>query len=91
MSLGNVIDEIQRLEHFRILTCSGCQSSLRYHTLQIYVHCLKCGTEHKVRGFGARGTEIQDVIDAVLDWAGDGENFESVLKRHSEIQLDQDE
>jgi hypothetical protein len=28
------------------------------------------------------------VIDAVLEWAGTGENFEAVLKRHNEVQTD---
>ena len=88
MHLSKVIDEIHSLEHFRTLVCSGCDTSIRYHALQISVVCPKCGGQHKVRSFGGIGTEIQDVIDAVLEWAGTGENFEGVLKRHNEIQTD---
>jgi len=88
MHLGKVIEEIQALEHFHTLACSECDTSIRYHTLQIYAVCPKCGGQHKVRSFGGVGTEIQDVIDAVLEWAGTGENFEAVLNRHTDIQTD---
>jgi hypothetical protein len=90
MGLGQVIDEILQLQHFRTLTCSRCQGSVRYHVLQIYAACPRCKTQHKVRAFGGIGTEIQDVIDAVLQWAGDGEGFEAVLARHKQIQEDKD-
>jgi hypothetical protein len=90
MGLSEVIDEIHRLEHFHTLACSKCQEPVRYHVLQIYAACPKCNAQHKVRSFGGRGTEIQDVIDAVLEWAGDGENFEAVMKRHGEIRKDKD-
>ena len=88
MDLSNVIDEIHSLEHFRTFACSVCNTSIRYHTLQFYAVCPKCGGRHKSRSFGGVGTEIQDVIDAVLEWAGVGEDFEAVLNRHSEILSD---
>lgn len=85
MSLGQVIDEIRRLECFNNTVCPSCHTSVRYHALQIYANCPKCNTQIKVRAFGGVGTEIQDVIDAVLEWIGDGENLEAVLKRHKQI------
>ncbi len=58
--------------------------------MELYAKCPKCGTNHKCRGFGAAGTEIQDVIDAVLAWAGSGDAWEAVVRRHAEI-LHEDE
>ncbi len=85
MSLNEVIGEIQKLEHFQIRRCSQCGSEMRSHILQIYVSCPSCETEHKIRGFGNIGTEIQDVIDAVLEWTGTEENLRAVLQRHKQI------
>jgi hypothetical protein len=90
LSLSQVIDEIHELEHFHALTCSKCQDSFRYHVLQVYADCPKCLAQHKVRALGGGGTEIQDVVDAVLLWAGEGESLEAVLLRHRQIQEDED-
>lgn len=90
MSLGEVIDEIQKLEHFRVSPCSQCGSEMRSHILQMYVNCPACKTNHKARGFGGVGTEIEDVIDAMLEWAGKGENLEAVLQRHKQIQKERE-
>ena len=88
MNLNTVIDEIHSLEHFSTFVCPDCDALIRYHTLQIYAVCSNCGAQRKVRSFGGVGTEIQDVIDSVLEWAGTGENLEAVLNRHKEIQKD---
>ncbi len=82
LSLNDIIDEIAKLQHFHSYKCSVCNYEARYHVLQIYVICPECGTEAKVRGLGSIGSEIQDVIDAVLEWAGEGEGFEAVAARH---------
>jgi hypothetical protein len=89
MGLGSVLDEIGALPHFRTLVCATCGSEARYHVLQFYAICPECQQQHKVRAFGGIGTEIQDVIDAVLAWAGEGETYEAVLARYREIQNDQ--
>ena len=86
MSLGEVIEELQQLGHYRVSLCSQCGSEMRSHILQMYVSCPSCKTKHKARGFGGVGTEIEDVIDAVLEWTGEGENLEAVLERHKQIQ-----
>ena len=78
------IDEIRKLDHFHTIKCQ-CGGSIRFHTLQIYAECRECGTKTKVRAFGGAGTEIQDVIDAVLEWAGEGESFEAVMDRRKAI------
>ena len=86
--MNDVISEIEALEHFRSVDCYSCKESFRVHTLQIQVSCPHCGADMKCRAFGGIGTEIQDVIDAVLAWAGDGEEFQAVLERRQQIQSD---
>lgn len=91
MGLGEVIDEIKSLAHFREFPCTKCGNPIRVHALNICAHCPNCGIEHKCRAFGGIGTEIEDVIDAVLEWAGEGETFEAVLARHREIREDSED
>ena len=86
MSYSQTIDEIKSLPNFRDFECSKCGVIIRVHALEIQTRCPKCKTVHKCRAFGAIGTEIQDVIDAVLEWAGEGENFEAVMTRYKRNQ-----
>jgi hypothetical protein len=83
--MREIIDEITGLKHFHSFECHKCQATVRYHVLQIHAVCPECSTEEKVRSFAGIGTEIQDVIDTVLEWAGDGESFDAVMKRRKEI------
>jgi hypothetical protein len=85
MNLSKTIDEIMALSHFREFNCSKCGVTMRVHALEIQVRCPKCMTVHKCRAFDGIDTEIQDVIDAVLEWAGEGENLEAVMTRHRVI------
>lgn len=78
------IDEIRALPRWSLRTCE-CGEKVRTCALQIYSICPACGSKGKQRAFGAIGTEIQDTIDAVLEWAGEGEGLEALLKRHQEI------
>lgn len=55
------------------------------HALEISCSCPSCKTNIKCRASGAIGTELVDVIDAVLEWAGDGESFEAVMTRYRQI------
>jgi hypothetical protein len=91
MSLNNIIDEIAKLPHFQSYQCSICGYTVQYHVLQINAVCPGCGLESKVRGHGSIGTEIQDIIDAVLEWAGEGEQLEAVMARHQSIVSDKRE
>jgi hypothetical protein len=50
------------------------------HALEIYANCPKCGLQHKTRAFGGIGTEVEDVVDAVFEWAGISP--EEAKKRH---------
>lgn len=83
--MNKVIEEISALNHFREFKCADCNHEIKVHVLKIHAICPNCGAEKKCRGFGSIGTEIEDVIDAVLEWVGQGESFESVLERHQEI------
>ena len=75
------IDAIQKLPAFRTFSCQKCGASIRVHALEIYANCPKCGIQHKTRAFGGIGTEVHDVIDAVLEWAGISR--EEVKQRHA--------
>ena len=86
--IGNIIQEISDTPHFRTMNCSQCGKNCRVHALQIYCRCTHCGNETKCRSFGAVGTELVDVIDAVLKWAGEGETFDAVMDRYQEILSD---
>jgi len=88
--IGHIIDEIKAIPHFPTFACSQCGAECRVHALQIYCRCPKCTTEVKCRSFGGVGTDILDVIDAVLEWAGDGDTFDAVIRRHREIMSDPD-
>ena len=89
--LGGIICEIEHLPHFRSYQCSACGATVRVHALQIHSRCPQCGDERKCRGFGGIGTEPEDLIDAVLIWAGQGESFDAVMARRAQILVDNDE
>jgi len=84
-SIPSIISEIEQLPHIRTFKCGGCSAEIRVHVLQIYADCPQCGRRHKCRALAAVGSEVQDVIDAVLRWAGHGDEFEAVMKRRDEI------
>lgn len=44
-----------------------CGVRFRVSALEMYADCPECGTRVKLRGFSSRD-EIEDVIDAVLEW-----------------------
>ena len=73
------------MPHFSIIECSNCKGKFRVHVLEIKGKCPNCGTISKYRGYASIGTEIQDVIDAVLEWMGEGETFAAAMARYHEI------
>ena len=89
--MSDLISELQHLPHFRSFECPACSATLRVHALQIYSHCPECGEKRKNRAFGGVGTEIQDFVDAVLVWAGEGESFDAVMTRRRELLADDKE
>ncbi len=80
MTYLSLIEEIQKLPHYREYTCPKCGHNQKVYILVIHGKCEKCETEYKFRGIEPIGSEIEDVIDAVLDWLGKGSEFEDAMK-----------
>lgn len=70
MSYSNVIDDIQKLPHYREYTCKKCGHKQKVFVLLIQSNCKECGTRNKLRGYASIGSEVEDVIDTVLIWIG---------------------
>ena len=85
MSYINVIKDIENLPHYRMVTCSECGYVQKVHTLVIHGSCTECGVRRKYRGHASMGSEIEDVIDTVLAWIGQGERLTLVMERKQTI------
>lgn len=81
MSYTEVIEDIEDLPRYREYTCRQCGHKQRVHSLVIQADCEKCGGRSKLRGHASIGSEVEDVIDAVLAWLGEGEEFELAMER----------
>lgn len=80
MSYLKVIDDIQKLPHYREYICQKCGLKQKVYILVIHGKCERCGTEYKFRGIAPIGSETEDVIDTVLDWIGKGSAFIDAMK-----------
>ena len=80
MSYSKVIDKIQGLPHYREYICTKCGHKQKIYILVIHGTCEQCGTAYKFRGIEPIGSEIEDVIDAVLEWMGQGKELEDAMK-----------
>ncbi len=80
MSYSDVIADIQNLPHYREYTCKKCGHKQKVFILRIQPSCIECGNRSKLRGYAAQGSEVEDVIDAVLNWLGTGSEFEEAMK-----------
>lgn len=85
MSYTSVIEEIENLPHYREYVCKRCGHPQQVYSLTIQTSCNKCGLQTKLRGYGSIGSEVEDVIDAVLGWLGKDKEFELALERKSII------
>jgi ribosomal protein S27E len=88
MSYINVIEDIETLSHYREYKCKNCGHNQKAYVLTIQEKCEKCGQIGKLRGYSAIGSEIEDVVDAVLAWLGQGDDFESAMERKRVIDLE---
>jgi transcription elongation factor Elf1 len=79
--MRDVIEGIEQLPHYREFTCRQCGHKQKVYSLFIHTHCEKCGVRVKLRGYAAIGSEIEDVIDTVLAWLGEGEEFKLAMER----------
>lgn len=80
MSYITIIEEIQKLPHYREFTCIKCGHKQKVFILVIHGKCEQCATEYKFRGIAPIGSELEDVIDTVLAWIGSGDEFEDAMK-----------
>lgn len=80
MSYSETIEDIQNLPHYREYTCRVCGHKQKVYILLIQNECEKCGARSKLRRYAAIGSEAEDVIDAVLEWLGKGNEFEDAMK-----------
>ena len=80
MTYPKTIEEINNLPHYREFTCNNCGHTQKVYVLVIHGKCEQCAVEYKFRGIGPIGSEIEDVIDAVLEWLGQGAEFDDAMK-----------
>jgi hypothetical protein len=85
MSYTDVLEDIEKLPHYREFVCRRCGHKQNIYILTIQTDCEKCKTRSKLRRYAAIGSEIEDVIDAVLAWMGDGDDFAQAMGRKKEI------
>src|SRR5262245_61379173 len=85
MSIEHVIEKIENLPHERTFVCTNCGQRGTASILSIHVNCERCSKRLKLRGYGSIGIEIEDVVDAVLEWMGTGARLEAVMRRKLEI------
>ncbi len=88
MSYTNVIEDIQKLPHFRDFTCNQCGNKQKVYSLSLNIECKNCKAQSKSRGYASIGSEVEDVIDAVLEWLGTGEEFLLAMERKRIIDSD---
>ena len=85
MSFATLIDKIKKLPHERIFVCPKCGWHGAASILSIYTDCPQCSTRLKLRGYGAIGDEVEDVVDAVLAWMGSGTTMDAAMNRKEEL------
>lgn len=80
LSYWDVIKEIEKLPHYREYVCHKCDYKQKVFILLIQKNCENCGIRTKLRSYGSIGSEIEDVLDTVLEWMGKGEEFNDLIK-----------
>jgi ribosomal protein L37E len=80
MSYADVIEDIEKLSHYREYTCRQCGHKQKAYSLVVQSRCEKCGVWSKLRRYAA-SPEIEDVVDAALIWLGEGEEFKLAMER----------
>jgi transcription elongation factor Elf1 len=85
MSYTTTIEDIQNLPHYHEYTCHNCGHKQKVYVLVIHRKCENCGVRSKLRRYAAFGSEVEDVIDIVLEWIGKGDELEQAMQRKREI------
>lgn len=68
----------------------NCGTGFAVSALDLYADCPVCGTRIKLRAFSS-GEDVEDVIDAVLEWMSTPGASEIARQRQAAIALDRDE
>lgn len=89
MSYAEIIEQIENLPHYREYVCSRCGYKQQVYVLTVHSHCKRCDTPVKLRCYAAT-PELEDVIDAVLKWLGEGVEFEQAMERKRLIDSEED-
>jgi hypothetical protein len=89
MSYAEIVEHIGNLAHYREYVCTQCGQRQQVYTLTVHSHCERCSTPVKLRCYAAT-LEIEDVIDAVLGWLGEGMEFEQAMERKRLIDSEDD-
>lgn len=84
MPYTDLIDEIENLPHYREYTCKVCGARQKVFILTFQTACTQCGAISWQRSRTKRH-EIEDLIDAVLEWIGSDEILALALQRKREI------
>lgn len=90
MSYIDTIKSIQNLPHYREIICKKCGHTQKEYILTIQSDCENCGFRRKIRGYAGIGSEIEDVIDVVLDWIGTEDEFKDAMKRKRIFDLEKE-
>jgi len=80
MSYLKIIEDINALPRYRKYTCSKCGYTQRVYVQIIHGECKQCGVKYRFRGIAPIGSEVEDVIDAVLAWLGQDGEFEDAME-----------
>lgn len=64
-----------------------CGVAFLVSALDIYADCPRCGTRIKLRAFSG-ADEIEDLVDAVLEWMSDPRAREAAVRRQEQIEAD---
>lgn len=84
MPYTDLINEIENLPHYREYTCKICGSQQKVFILTFQTTCTTCGAISWQRS-RTRRHEIEDVIDAVLEWIGSDDVLALALQRKKAI------
>jgi hypothetical protein len=85
MTYTEIIQDVESLPHYRSVTCREGGHQQEFYILEVQGQCESCKRKFKLRGYAGIGSEIEDVIDAVLAWLGTREELELALERKNAI------
>lgn len=85
MTYLDVLSAIERLPKFREIACPLCETKQQHFVLNIHGLCKQCNKKYRLRGEAAIGTEIEDVLDAVFEWMGEGDHLEECCQHQQRL------